>query len=93
MNFNNILSPIMEQKQETPWYYDTKTVNDIESDVKKQISSYIASYNLSMPDELLNDIVSNIYSGREFNTPRPVKSERPLVCPNAPKKARRILKF
>jgi len=81
----------MEQKQKSHWYYDTKTVNDIESDLKNQISSYIASYDLSMEDGLLNDIVSNIYSGKEFKTPSPVK--RPLVCPSAPKKARRTLKF
>jgi hypothetical protein len=81
----------MEKKQQAPWYYDTKTVNDNESNIKNQISSYIVSQNSSIEDGLLNDIISNVYSGREFKTPSPVL--RPLVCPSAPKKVRRTLKL
>lgn len=81
----------MDKAQQTPWYYDTTTVNNIESDLKNHISAYIGSHNLSIEDEILNDIVSNVYSGKEFNTPSPVKP--PSVCPHAPQKARRVLKF
>lgn len=81
----------MEQHYEVPWYYDSKTLNDNELNLKNQIKLYMASHNLYIEDEMVSDIINNLYHGDDFKTPSPKKRNGDEnECPNAPKKGKKL---